>query len=366
VLKIQDGRLYIIKPNRVTDTELRNVTIAQFIRDFSDEHNGLQLTTNFPHLKVTEFLEGSYSFHSDASDGDTIRIPARQGRPTLSVGGGIGFIANEVRPRDSNGTLMRNAGLDFDVIATKPFNRFAIRTRIGFHSAEPVPSEEAATDSGGREDQAASAAEQSITPTPRSVVEAAQAIAVGLNVDVPAPDWLTLDASQVHISLGFDVSQYWASPTAFVMPDSVPVNRGRRLLTDVFSTAQIDRARDQIDRVVPLRTLVAGPRMRFGGPDNYVFYVIAEYGRRDYLLRRLGVRYRLDANDPDVRTPIDISGGVKTDSETISRYALGIRLTGGIDFKLDVITPLSTREGGSTAQPILRMMIGTPGLSFGN
>jgi hypothetical protein len=359
-IKIKDGKLYLMTGNRVSDEDLGDESIADFIRDFTDEHEGLTLSTRHPELPVANLQEGIYAFPAGH---DTFSIRAREPQPSIAVGGGIGFIANEVAPRDARGSLMRNAGLALDVVASKPFDWVTLRARVGFHSAEPVPTEQS-TDSAGVDEPDTPPQQGPSVMSPRSVVETAQAVAVGFSIDIPVP-YAAKISNQMHVSVGADLSQYWASPDEFTFPDSVPLNGDRAALTSVFTEAQIQRARNQMDRILPLATVTTGVRLLFGGPDNYVFYILSDVGRRDYLSRRLGVRYRRAEGD-SVATPIDLSPRVEVGREMIARYVLGIRLTGGVDFKVDVTRPFSRGEFEPNAPTVLRLMIGTPGLSFGN
>jgi hypothetical protein len=359
-IKIEGGTLYLMEGNRVSDEELDDQTIGDFIREFTDEHEGLILKTTFPELRASSFAEGVYGFDEGE---ETFSIKAREARPSIAIGGGIGFVANEVAPRQAGSTLMRNAGLALDVVAVKPFDWVTLRARVGFHSAEPVPTVEG-TDSTDAEG-GSSGQQQSTSPTsPRSVVETAQAIAVGFSVDAPLP-YFSSWSRQMHVSVGLDASQYWASPEVFTFPDSIRVSGRQVPISSVFSDAQIQRARTQMDRILPLGMVTGGVRLLFGSPDEYVFYIVSDVGWRNYLSRRLGVRYRRLEGDT-VATPIDLSPDVTIRNERVARYSLGIRLTGGVDFKVDVTRPFARGEFEPAAPTVLRLMIGTPGLSFGN
>ena len=368
-LRIYDGKYYILTPNNVDQEELGDGTIGDFVQYMHGKHEDLTLTTRYPEIDVSELKEGTYEF----GDNNVIEIGARQGRPSVAAALAVGFIANEVRATagaEAN-TLMRNAGLDLDLVATKPFNDFTVRTRVGFHSSEPVPvQEEGNSIPAETEPGVPSAAQDEGTesPTdPRAVVEGAEAIAVGVELAYHFPVGERLDKNQVHMSFAVDGSQFWASPEAYVFPTFVPVNGERRPIGEVFSEEEISNARNRLDRIVPLGTLMGGGRLLFGRHNDYVFYVLADVGYRQYLARSFGVRYRVDRDaDPPVTTPVAILTRFEREWEPITRLGLGVRLISTVDFKVDVVAPLSGRVRGGSAQPVLRIQLATPGVKFGN
>lgn len=380
ILKVDDGRLYIIKPNVTTYEELGSRTIRELIRDLRVEHPAVAFSSRHPERHASEIEDGIYEFAPDTSlpSKDVVRMLSSQGRPHVAVSGGITFVANEVRPASGTTTLMQNAGLALDVVASKPFDLFTLRARVGFHSAEPVAAESNSTPAAGEpvpDDPPASAPS---APDPRSIVETAQAVIAGLNIDIPWFRKRTPDPNRVHLSLGLDWTQHWANPSqSFRLPDSIPLGLGHQPLTEVFSASEIARTQNHLDRVVPLHTVLVGPRILFGSGEHYTFYLIPEYGARQYPRRVLVISYDTDPNDPTARTPSRLGSLAEGEWEAIYRLALGIRLAEGVDFRLDIVQPTGDRNPAfgpvdrsplrrDRAPAILRIMVGTPGLKFGD
>ena len=357
-IRIHDGKMYIYTPTRSEQLTLGDQTLWDFIGVLRLKYPNVGFLSDNPEMKVGEFAEDT--FH--VRDGK-IRIPGRQGRPEIAAALGIGFAAHESRPETGSNALLRNAGVDIDIIGAKPLGILTVRARIGLHSAEPVPV--SAQDSTVAEEQPSAAQtgedDDSEEDPVRAVFERAQAIAMGINFDVALPFLAALDPGQFHPSLGMEATQIWAVPEAFTFPP-VLVNGEEEPIEDVFSAEEIARARSFFERVIPQRTVLGGIRLLFGRPDDRVFYIFSDVGKRTITRRRFGVRYvtNQEANPP-TSEPQRIIAAILSESEWISRVGVGVRFNKTVDVKLDVVTPLEVSSTG----PLLRVMIATPYLRFG-
>jgi hypothetical protein len=358
-VRIMDGTMYIYTPSKREQLALGDQTLSEFIEILRLKYPDVGFLSDFLEMKASELAEETFQV-----TGGKIIIPGRQGRPEIAAALGIGFAAHESRPGAETNTLLRDAGVDIDVIGTKPLGILTVRTRIGLHSAEAFPVSEEQEDSTPSEESISVAQtdeEPDETDPVRGVFEKAQAIALTINFDVAIPYLGSLDPGQFHPSFAVEASQVWALPEAFTFP-AIRVNGEQKAVEEVFSTEQIARARGVFERVIPLRTWLAGPRFLFGRPNDRVFYLFTDVGQRTITRRRFGVRYSVDnSTNPPVETPIGITGGIRSDYEWISRVGMGVRFNRIVDVKLDVITPLET----STSGPLLRVMIATPYLRFG-
>lgn len=354
-IRIHDGKMYVYTMTRSEQLTLGDQTLWDFIGILRLKYPKVGFLSDHPEMKVAEFAEDTFHVRNGK-----IRIPGRQGRPEIAAALGIGFAAHESRPETGSDALLRNAGVDIDIVGAKPLGIFTVRARIGLHSAEPFPV--SAQDSTVAEEQP-SAAQTGEEDDPeenpvRAVFERAQAIAMGINFDLALP---SLDPGQFHPSIGIEASQIWAVPEAFTFPP-VLVNGEEKPIEDVFSAEEIARARSFFERVIPQRTVLGGIRFLFGRPDDRVFYIFSDVGKRTITRRRFGVRYVIDEEaDPPTSRPERIIAAILSDSEWISRVGVGVRFNRMVDVKLDVVTPLEVSSTG----PLLRVMIATPYLRFG-
>lgn len=363
-LRIDNGKYYLLMPNQPVVDELGNRTLLEFVQYLNATYPGHRFSTEAPEVRVSELKEGSHPFVAGV-----IEIERGEGRPQVAATLGLGFIANEVRSAagEDGSTLMRNAGIDLEVVATKPIARFTARGRVGFHSAEPVPVQQGDT-AGASPPSSPTAPATPTAADPRATITGAQAVGVGLEVSYHVPLQAALGSpNQSHLAFVVEGSQYWASPSAYELPSTIVVNGQTKAIADVFSEDEIQDARDRLERIVPLTSGLAGVRLLFGRHEDPAFYLLGDVGYRQYLLRSAGSRYTVSAppGTTPVPNPTRIGTIFERRWEPILRAGGGIRLSRAIDLKVDVAAPLGDRKFGQNAQPTLRVQLATYGVKFG-
>ena len=221
-IRVADGRLYLLIPNgsrRVL--QLGNRTIAEFLISLDDQDRaGFLFKSESPEVSATEIEERTFD-----PVGGVVTLTQRNEPPNVQVAAAIGFVANESRPRTGGNSLMRNAGIDLDLVARKAIGLGILRARLGFRTAEPVATGE-------------NTGPPTTSMDPRSIVEGAQAIVLGGHLDlaVMPPN----KSNDLHLSVGIEGTQYWAAPESFQMPSYLIVDGEDRPIADYFTAAHAD------------------------------------------------------------------------------------------------------------------------------
>lgn len=343
-VRIAGGRIYLLHPEVPAEIiELGDRTIAELITQLRAKYEGIQITSDYPELSTRYLRTGTIE-----SKDDVFLIGGRQSAPTVRGLLGLGFALNEIQRDATSSRLLHNGGFHLDLVGTKQFENLALRTRIGFRSGEAISVTQERSDSvDGGEDPSEPA---SVT----SFVETAERITIGAHLDYVFGGW-----EELRGAFGVEVAGSWNALPAFVFP-AIRVDSLRVPINEVFDSAQIAPVRERLDRVVPLGSVLAGPRIIVGPREEQLFYAQLDAGFIHDPVRIFGVRYRVDrdaAGQIVRRIPDQPFARVGLSVEPVWRVGVGSRLAGVVDLRVDATGQIWRRN--NEIKPLLRILIGS-------
>lgn len=348
-IRIASGNMYISSPGvELEIIELGDRTIAEFMSHLRKEFAGLELSSEYPELSTNYLQEGAIP-----KTAGVFKVGGRRAAPTVEALLGVGFTLNEVRSDANTNRLFQNGGFHLDLVGTKQYRDLAVRARIGFRSGEALTvarqSEEGATDEGDDDDDPQTA---SVT----SFVETAERITLGGYLD-----WtITRPSDDMLIGFGMELAGTWNALAPFVFP-TIPVDTVRQPVEELFDSLTIARARERLDRIVPLASLLVGPKMVVGPREDALFYGQVEVGLSQDPVRSFAVRYQVETDSTGRpvrrREPIALFPVTRQPFEPIWRVGVGAKLAGVVDLRVDAVGQLWRRD--HEIKPLLRLLIGS-------
>lgn len=354
-LRIENGVLYILSDERTETVELGDRTVSEFMDAFRQQYPGVRVWSQYPTVKVRQLKTDTTLVLGDVE----VVVQPRERGAEISAAAGVGFTLSETQGGES-AALLRSAGVELDLVGSKPIGLWTVRSRVGFRTAEPISTDAEPVDEDGTDmPSAAPAADIG------SLVRTAQALAVGVQLDYQIGSQIGLDSREFRVAVGGEASRIWAAPAEFIFP-VLMIDGVETTIENLFDAEEIAAARRILDQVIPLGTVVAGPRIAFGSSGDPRFYLLADFGMRQYHQRQFGIRFRVTPptqTEPGQRTAVGLLARASTPWEAMGRLGLGMRVSSAVIFRVDYVDAWSGRPN---VQPLLRIMLTTPDLRFAN
>jgi hypothetical protein len=345
-IRLTGGRMYISQSGGVPEIiELGDRPIAELMSQLQAKYRRIGVSSDYPEVSTAYLAEGTFPTPTAARD--SIVIGGREVSPRVTGILGLGFTLNEVREGPSANRLFRNGGFHLDLVGDKQFREADFRVRIGFRSAEAI--------TVGQQNIPEETLGDQPPASVISFVETAERITVGAHVDVPVGS----QRADVAFRMGLEIAASWNALPSFQFRP-IPVNGELVPVSEVFDSATIQNVRARLDQVIPLNTVLVGPKMIFGPRESSLFYAQIDAGFSQDPVRSFGVRYRVDPGTDGgtpTRVPINLLAVRRSPYELIWRIGVGTKLAGIIDLRVDGIGQIAQMD--HEVKPLLRVLIGS-------